>query len=56
MYATVIQWSPWDQHFFAVSDRWLLYTGHFAKISTTGSRSSGRNKKEVAVFNMQWPL
>ena len=25
------------------------------KISTTGT-SSGRNKKEVAVFNTQWPL
>ena len=25
-------------------------------ISTTGTRSSGRNKQEVAVFNIQWPL
>ena len=35
---------------FAVSDRWLLYTGHFAQV---GPGISGCNKEVVAVFNMQ---
>ena len=42
--------------FFAVSGRWLLYTGHFAQLVQLGPGVGGRNKQELAVFNMQRPL
>ena len=37
--------------FIAVSDRWLLYTGHFVQLGP--GVVAVTKKKEVAVFNIQ---